>query len=231
MDLTIFLIGFLCSSIGFVIYYYVISLKEIKKVFISGDEKESNTRHIIFSRMFGVFIFGLIPSIYVFFFTDVLFKDLGLAILPPQRQSLWMIIMVITILSINYMNGKKKDNLMMYPQIREKEWTMELVIVSALSWIIYLFAYEFLFRGILLFSSFRLFGYWPAVLINIGIYSLVHIPKGAKEALGSIPFGLILSVLVLSTGTFWIAFFVHIILALSNEWFSIYFHPEMRLKR
>lgn len=231
MDYSVFIIGFLSSTIGFVFYYFLITDKSSKKFFIRKPENGSNLRQVLFARMSGVFIFGLLPSLFVLTISGIQLKDFGLAVNPPGKQSLWIVLILTIIIFINYLNGKKEDNLMMYPQIREKQWSFSLITISALSWILYLFAYEFLFRGILLFSSFQLFGYWPAVLINIGIYSLVHVPKGAKEAFGAIPLGLILSVLVLQAGTIWIAFFVHVALALSNEWFSIYYHPEMKFKR
>lgn len=231
MDLSVFITGFLISTLGFVIYYFLISNAFLTKLFVQTHKKDSNLRQVLFARMAGVVIFGLLPSILILVFSGIQFKDVGLWIERPQRQSLWIVLIATVIIFINYFNGKKEDNLMMYPQIRKAEWSISLVILSAISWIMYLFAYEFLFRGILLFSSYEIFGYWPAIFINIGIYSLVHVHKGAKEALGAVPMGLILSVLVLSTGTIWIAFFVHIVLALTNEWFSLYFHPEMRLRR
>lgn len=95
-------------------------------------------------------------------------------------------------------------------------------MASALSWIAYLFSYEVLFRGLLLFSAREAIGYWPAIILNTGIYSLVHYPKGIKETLGAVPFGIIICVLTFKTGNMLIAFFTHTILALSNEWLSIH---------
>jgi membrane protease YdiL (CAAX protease family) len=88
-----------------------------------------------------------------------------------------------------------------------------------------------MFRGFLLFSSLPVLGIWPSILLNTAVYSLVHIPKGNKETLGAIPFGILISYLAIETGTFWIAFFTHVILALSNEWFSLRTHPEMLFKK
>ena len=88
-------------------------------------------------------------------------------------------------------------------------------------------AYEFLFRGILLYSCIHSFDIPAAVVINICIYSLVHFPKGINETIGAIPFGLILCLLVIHLDSVWVAVFIHSILALSNEWFSMKAHPDM----
>ncbi|MCK5838327.1 MAG: CPBP family intramembrane metalloprotease, partial [Bacteroidales bacterium] len=90
--------------------------------------------------------------------------------------------------------------------------------------------YEFLFRGILLFLSLPILGYWPAIFLNVSFYAFVHVPKGAKETIACIPLGFVLCVLTLETGTILIAFFTHLALALSNEYFSIYFNKKMYVK-
>ena len=119
----------------------------------------------------------------------------------------------------------------MYPQIRKKEWNFQLLLLSAFSWTAYLLAYEFMFRGYLLFISVAYLGVWPAIALNVAIYALVHVPKGYKEAFGAVPFGIVLGIITIQTGTIWVAFVVHVIMALSNEWFSLRANPEMKLKR
>jgi membrane protease YdiL (CAAX protease family) len=51
-----------------------------------------------------------------------------------------------------------------------------------------------------------------------------------KETLGAIPLGLLLSYLTLESNSILIALVVHIIMALSNEWFSIRSNPEIKVK-
>jgi membrane protease YdiL (CAAX protease family) len=72
------------------------------------------------------------------------------------------------------------------------------------------------------------FGVWPAIAINVALYSSTHIPKGLDETIGAIPLGIVLSLLTLLTGTIWIAFFVHLTLALTNSFTALKFNPEMK---
>ena len=72
-------------------------------------------------------------------------------------------------------------------------------------------------------------GEWQAIALNCALYSFAHFYKGPGESFGSIPVGLILCYLTLLTGNIWMAVLIHCVMALSNEWFSLYFHPEMRL--
>ncbi len=186
---------------------------------------------MLFQRLFGAFIFGVLPSVLFLTISARPMNEIGLTNYIPPHTFILTVIAFAAILPVNYLNARHPSNLAMYPQIRVKKWPVSLLILSGLSWIVYLFAYELLFRGILFFSSMDLLGFWPSVILNAGIYSLVHIPKGAKEALAAIPMGILLCWLVFITGSFWVAFFVHILLALTNEWFSLYHHPTISLKK
>lgn len=103
----------------------------------------------------------------------------------------------------------------------------KIVFINALGWAIYLFGYEFLFRGVLLFPLVDSIGVWPAIAVNIALYSATHIPKGLDETIGAIPLGLVLCLLTLASGTIWIAFLVHVAMAWTNSFTALKFHPEI----
>ena len=117
----------------------------------------------------------------------------------------------------------------MYPQIRVKEWDAKLIVSYSLAWCAYLFGYELLFRGFLLFPLVDSIGVWPAIAVNIALYSVSHIPKGIDETIGALPFGIILCIVTLQTETIWASFFIHVLLVLSNSLVALRFHPEMRI--
>jgi membrane protease YdiL (CAAX protease family) len=216
-----FILAFSVSSFGYILFYVLE---------ISGLWQNNQVTKVIFRRISGVFIFGFIPMLLIRILLKQDLSEYGLAV-PGIKSIMWTSILAVIIIPVNYYNSKSPANLLQYPQIRTRIWSWDLLILSALSWIAYMFAYEFLFRGFLLFSAIHVLGVWPAVIINTGVYSLVHIPKGLKETLGAIPFGMLLCFLSIKAGNIWIAFFSHCILALSNEWFSLRNHPEINLSR
>jgi membrane protease YdiL (CAAX protease family) len=75
------------------------------------------------------------------------------------------------------------------------------------------------------------FGTWNAVALNLALYSLIHVPKGWKEAIGSLPLGFLMCMLCLQAGNIWPAFIAHGFLALSNEWFALANHPDIFIKK
>lgn len=212
------------ASIAYIIYLALTSSIKIKSFFIS--QSGNNVNHILFQRLTGILIFGILPLLSLILIFSENPAEYGINFTFKRDTLIWLIILGAVIIPMNYFNSKRKENLDLYPQMRNIHWSAGLVIVSALSWIIYLLGYEILFRGLLLFSAYKVIGYWPAIILNTGIYSLAHYPKGIKEALGAIPFGIIICILSIKTGSFLLAFIVHCVLALSNEWFSILAHQK-----
>ncbi len=223
--ITIFISAFSTASFGFILYHLITNSPAYK---LWESQSTSNAPHVIIQRMIGVLFFGLGALAVMGFYLDLPVSMFGTK--APNRITLiWILVLSAVIIPMNYVNSRDVENLSQYPQIRNQQWSVSLLISSALSWVLYLLAYEFLFRGFLLFASLPVLGLWPSILLNTALYSLVHIPKGSKETLGAIPFGILLSYLAVESGSFWIAFFAHVVLALSNEWFSFLFHPKMQL--
>jgi membrane protease YdiL (CAAX protease family) len=186
-------------------------------------------RNILFDRLSGAILFGLIPFMIIILFFRRPLGTYGLAGDHIMKSLLWWIPFALAGVALNYVAARSKKNLEMYPQIRVERWDGGLLLISALSWTTYLAGYEILFRGFLLFSCLESFGYWPAIIINTSIYSLIHVSKGFRETLGSVFFGFVLCYLTLHLGSIWFALFVHISVALSNEWLSLRFQPDMKL--
>ncbi len=217
-------------SVGFILYYFISKSVSLKNIFISrlGTER-TKVGWVLFERLTGVFFFGFIPILIVLLLYHKGLHQFGVQTGELLISFYWILGLMPVILLMSYLNAGKKNNLEMYPQIRKSNWNVQLIILSALSWIVYLMAYEFMFRGFLLFVSITYLGVWPAIALNVAIYALVHVPKGATEAIGAIPLGILLCIITLQTGSIIMALAVHILLALSNEWFSLKAHPDMKI--
>jgi membrane protease YdiL (CAAX protease family) len=185
-------------------------------------------RKVLLQRLSGTLLYGLLPVLVTLLAFHRSPVQYGLHTGSFGRSLLWWIPVAVLVIALSYFTANTRTNLSRYPQIRVSVWTNNLLTLSAISWISYLAGYEFLFRGFLLFSCLESFGFWPALVINVSLYCLVHLPKGYRETIGSLFFGILLAHATLRLGSFWFAFLVHTTLALSNEWFSLAFHPEMK---
>jgi len=87
-----------------------------------------------------------------------------------------------------------------------------------------------IFRGLFFFYSIEKWDVYPATLLNIVVYSLVHLLKSKREAIASIPIGVLMCYVAWLGGSFWYAAIAHIILAIAHDIFSIRANPNMRFK-
>lgn len=147
------------------------------------------------------------------------------------RIAYWLIALTVLLVPINLIAGQQKKTQSMYPQIRNRKWVAGTLVISSLTWITYLVAYEWLFRGFLFLATLEVMNLWAAIAVNVVIYALAHIPKGRQEVIGAVPLGIVLCIAAYQTNSIWIPVFGHIILALSNEWITLYHHPDINLKK
>jgi len=217
------------ATIAYLIYYFTITSERFNtRLRYKFGDLPGSIRKVLYQRLLGGILYGLVPFLIIILVFRRPLNQYGFAGDYFMKSFLWWIPIAVVVVILTYLGAKTEKNLAMYPQIRVQHWNVGLILVSALSWITYLVGYEFLFRGFLLFSCLESFGYWPAIVINVCLYSLFHIAKGSREAIGSLFFGFLLCYLTLHLGSFWFAIFIHITMALSNEWFSLGFQPDMK---
>jgi membrane protease YdiL (CAAX protease family) len=230
-DLNTFL-PILLSISTFVTYWFISKSDNIKAWFYNKYEfDKASVYHITFNRVIGFLSMGVISGLLcLVFLPEYSLADYGFTYIPGTFlfTILWTIALSVLVIPLAYISAQKPKNLINYPQIRAKLWTRKTILINALGWALYLFGYEFMFRGILLFPLVDHFGVWPAIAINIALYSATHVPKGLEETIGAVPLGLVLCLLTISSGTIWIAFFVHLAMAWTNSFTALKFHPDMK---
>ena len=187
-------------------------------------------RALSLQRLTGFLLLGVVPLIILWLLFGQPPQRFGLGLEFLNRPPWWTYFILPLIVAAAFASAGSESNLAMYPQIRVKRWTPSLIGWSALTWILYLVGYEFLFRGFLLYSFIGVLEPLWAIALNCALYALAHFYKGWREVIGAIPLGIFLCWLTLHTGNIWSALVIHSVMALSNEWFSIRAHPEMEVK-
>jgi hypothetical protein len=173
--------------------------------------------------------FCIIPVVLLYAFTGRSLDDYGVRFDFDWAHAGVIAGLSAVLVGLIAVNPGRSKLTSFYPHMRIENWTPGHVVVNVLSWAAYLFAYELMFRGFIL-TTLMPFGVVAAVAVNIALYVAVHIPKGLSEAVGAIPFGLVVCYLTISYGTIWAAFFLHLALALSNSFVALVGNPEMRIR-
>lgn len=185
-------------------------------------------RLFVIRKFTGLLLFGFLPFlIMIMAFQDV--PTGWLATLPQGTD--WIIIIGCVVLTVTAgAIGSKQDKVrLLYPEMRISTWRPYFFGISIGGWFIYLAGYEFLFRGFLLHLSIPALGVPLAVTLNVILYSLLHWKKSIREAIGAIPFGVVLCLVMMHTGSLLAPVLVHLGLSASTEVFSFMRNPGMKL--
>ena len=202
--------------------YYVLAYTKVYD-WISNSfttNRNKTVFHSIFFRLLGFVIFGLISALIFYKMYDAELDFLTIPLKDVTEIIGWTLVLSLIAILVAYINVKNSEKTH-YPQFKLDRWTLPYKCLTYSTWILYLIGYEFMFRGILLFGTIEELGYYPAIILNVVLYALVHIHKGWKEVLGCFILGPILCVMALKTDCLITPIVVHLSLCLSNEFFSI----------
>ena len=228
---TIIITGLLIAISCFVSFLLLTGEFAKSKIFPSSFKDERHQMGwVIFQRMVGVLILGLIPLMVIITSFNQNPFEFGLTIPLPFKTLLYILPIGAILILVNSKMAPKPGNLEMYPQFRVKNWYINIFVANLITWAAYLYAYEFFFRGFLFFAFQPVLGTWLNITINTAAYSIAHLHKGKRETLASIPFGIVLCLITLDTQSIFASFMLHLILAVSNDIFSIKAHPDMSFR-
>lgn len=173
-----------------------------------GSLRSGNSISIYFEKLIaGIFLFGIVP----FFLANIRVDYIQLPE-PTTSQTGIFILISFFVIGLSLYSGLRQAPVEVYRP------ALQLVVYFYLPLrILYLVAYEFFFRGYFLFTTVALWNVETAIVLNIAAYSLVHSVNGRNEFIGSIPFGFVLCLFTVSSGSIWPAVLLHLLLALPFE--------------
>jgi len=183
---------------------------------------------VLAKRAAGVIILGGGAALVSALFLPFTAAGLGVVWPIPPTTWLWTGGASVLIVIGCVLTAHKPENFEMYPEMRVPRWGVWPVAANFLSCAAYMFAYEFLFRGFLLFACLAVMPAWLAILVNVVLYALAHVAKGPREALGSLPLGIVLCFSAIETGAIWAAFLIHVIMSQLNDYLAVRANPAMR---
>ena len=198
----------------------------VRPLFPSGS---AGTVEFISYKLTGIIFTGIIP--FLIFVLILRVPPSGTGLIVGRTFHFWyllIILIIVTALGSFKMSQTVKVQ-QITPELKIKNWYPRHVILSVSAWLLYILGYEFLFRGVLWFLCSDAFGFWTALIINLLLYSLVHLPQGKLVALGTIPVGIILCFLSWLTESFIPAFMIHSFIAVLTDLFSLYHNPGVHL--
>ena len=194
-------------SISFIVYfilsyvYKILKIQNIERALLTTKGVLLlNIKHLIELLLFGILFYQVTPDYRKLIIAND-FPGLNILII------LVGLIIISAMVAYHSVNKKKKTTIETSQHSSKQRW-----IYFSLR-IVFLFAYEFFFRGVLLFSLIEINGLITAVIICTSLYVLIHAFDSRAEIIGAIPFGIILCFLSYFTNNIWAAFILHITLS------------------
>jgi membrane protease YdiL (CAAX protease family) len=215
----------------FLLYYYTAKQKILLNLFVKPlfPSRSGEAIEFISYKLTGILFTGIVPFIIFLLIVKVPPSRIGLVIGRTFQFWYLLIILIIVTAIISFQLSKSRKVQEKSPELRIRDWYPRHIILSVSAWLFYILGYEFLFRGVLWFLCSEAFGFWPALVINLLLYSMVHLPQGKLMAIGTLPVGIILCLLSQLTGSFIPAFLIHSLIAVLTDLFSLFHNPEVHL--
>jgi len=192
------------------------------------DHIRASIAGVVAKRLAGVVILGGGAALVAWLGLPFDAAALGVTLAIPPATWLWVGGASVVIVAGCLLTAHKPENFDVYPEMRVARWGVGPVAANFVSCAFYMFAYEFLFRGFLLFACLAAMPAWLAIVINVVLYALAHAAKGPREALGSLPLGIVLCLSAIDTGAIWAAFLIHVIMSQLNDYLAVRANPAMR---
>jgi membrane protease YdiL (CAAX protease family) len=117
------------------------------------------------------------------------------------------------------------------PELRADRYGAAEVAHLVMCWAAYLFAYELMFRGLLLTQLVEALGTGRGLAVMSGLYVLAHLTKRPAEVISTVLVGPLYGWIALESGGFWPVFLIHVALALTSELGAAHANPDIGFPR
>jgi membrane protease YdiL (CAAX protease family) len=185
----------------------------------------SDQAHIIVHFFLFFLMFFLIPVLYGVFAMKKDLRFFGLGAGDFRSGLKYLLLIPLVILPVMYFAAKMPDIRGEYPLARSLISDQSNLIVYELAYFLfYYIAWEFYFRGFLLFGLKDRFGTFNAILIQTISSCLIHIGKPEGEVLGSIAAGILFGIIAVKTRSVWYVIILHAAIGILTDIFVIYSH-------
>lgn len=205
-------------------YYHGIATRFFQYVPIPKENPFIGLYNIFWQ--FGVFfvLMCLIPLMVVKFRFKTPLKNFGFSLGDKKFGFRFVLVIIPFIVApLIYIASRLPEIRAEYPMAKILLQRHDLVVWYELAYVfLYYFAWEFFFRGFLLFGLRERYGDMAAIIIQTISSCLIHLGKPESEIIGAIVVGIIFGVIALRTRSFWYVFFIHAAIGVLTDLFIIF---------
>ena len=169
---------------------------------------------------FGDFItFFLLPVLIIQFILKEKLSDYGLRIGDYKIGLKISFIFIAIMLPIIWFASSSDSFSNVYPHLSSAKQSWQIFIIYEMSLLIYMIAWEFIWRGYMLFGLYEKFGFY-SIFIQMIPFVILHNGKPMLETFGAILAGLALGILALRTKSIFYCVLAHMSVMFSIDLIS-----------
>jgi membrane protease YdiL (CAAX protease family) len=166
------------------------------------------------------FTFFVIPILVILIFLKDKPKHFGLQLGDYRAGLKISFYFILVMLVISWFASSSSSFVKTYPLLQRTKESWNLFFIFEAGLFLYVFAWEFIWRGFMLFGLEEKFGYY-AVLIQMIPFVILHNGKPFIETFGAIIGGIALGILAFRTRSFLYCVIVHISVMFTIDLFSV----------
>lgn len=202
---------FISSSILFAISWYFSNPKFFNDVFTFHKSFDLILEDLVsFSYwfLFDFILFLIIPLLLIKFIFNEQIKDYGISFGDVKVGFAISVFSIIMFIPIIYFISSSENFMRYFPLMKSAKDEIVFFIVYEILFVLFIFAWEFIFRGYILFGLEKRFGIY-AIFIQMMPFVILHNGKPFIETSASIFGGILLGYLALRTRSILYGFIIH----------------------
>lgn len=195
---------------------------EYKSHYNTGEKKlRSQTMKVYFKRSLVFTLFGLLPLFIVRYWLRQPLKNFGYGFRNIKATIMLTIVLYTISFPVLLLASKSLKLQKVYPEIRESIKSRLSFLYSTVSYVLFYFGYEALYRGFLLFGLKGYLGEWGAIIISMGFVSVSHINAPGSVFLASVISGFVFPWINFKIGSIWPVFLAHSGIGISMDYLCL----------
>ena len=206
------------------LYWYNSSARRTPEFFIDGMRDltgitEKGFHRHLYSHLLCLVLLMIVPLIFARVVDGMKLKDLGLGFRSAGREFVVVTVLYLLFVPVIFYFSTTAGFQKMYPRLALAEVDPTIFVLFHLAYLVKWTAWEFFFRGFMLFAFYKDMG-TRAVLISTIPFTLAHYGKPDMETLSAVFAGFILCWLAIKGRSIWPGVFLHAAVAATMELFA-----------
>ena len=166
------------------------------------------------STIDALLFYFILPAGIIIFVFDENIQEYGMRLGNVKTGVIVTVIGIIISILVTFLASKYIMDIQLYYSLRV--FDIQFIVKT----ILYMFAWEFMFRGYLLFGLKKHLGGFYANVIQTLLFFIVHVGKPAIETQSTIFSGLIFGYICLKSKSFWPMVIIHSVIMISIVFFA-----------